>query len=264
MAGSRPRNAEASTLKTDKSMLRHAAKLTLPKSAEPAPVVSPAIVRKQKLRRAEKAEANRRALIYAAVEVIGESGYNGASIGRITERAGLASGTFYIYFDSRQALFDILLPEIARDALQYLSPFVHGSADLLDLEERGLSGVVQWDQKNPGFSRLRSEAEVAAPAAFQTYLKEILSHYIPALERGQAQGVFTRIRSEGTNYYRTYVNGRPPLPWIQFRQERHNPEMGGRHLHAIRERGVCSLSSNQLKRCPDRPLRRLKKLAVKD
>jgi AcrR family transcriptional regulator len=100
----------------------------------------------------------------------------------------LAAGTFYLYFDSRQALFDILLPEIALDALQYLSPFVHGSGDLLDLEERGLRGVLEWNKKNPGFPRLRSEAEVAAPSAFQTYLQEILSRYLPALERGQAQG----------------------------------------------------------------------------
>jgi len=148
--------------------------------------VTPA--RKPKLKRAEKAELNRRALIYAAVEVIGECGYNGASIGRITEKASLAAGTFYLYFDSRQALFDILLPEIALDALQYLSPFVHGSGDLLDLEERGLRGVLEWNKKNPGFPRLRSEAEVAAPSAFQTYLQEILSRYLPALERGQAQG----------------------------------------------------------------------------
>jgi AcrR family transcriptional regulator len=48
-------------------------------------------------------EETRKALIRAASEVIGEFGYDGASIGRITERAGLAQGTFYLYFDSRQA-----------------------------------------------------------------------------------------------------------------------------------------------------------------
>ena len=71
--------------------------------------------RKRKLRRAEKTEANRRAIIKAAAEVIGEHGYEGASISRITDRAGLAQGTFYLYFESRQQLFDTLLPEITVD-----------------------------------------------------------------------------------------------------------------------------------------------------
>lgn len=153
-----------------------------------ARTIKPAPVRKPKLRRAEKAEANRKALIYAAVEVIGERGYNDTSIARITEKAGLAAGTFYLYFDSRQALFDILLPELAIDALQYISPLVHGSTDLVDLEERGLRGVLEWDVKNPGLARLRSEAEVVAPSAFETYLQEILGRYMPALKRGQSQG----------------------------------------------------------------------------
>ena len=183
-------------------------------------------VRKPKLRRAEKAEVNRKALIYAAVEVIGERGYNDTSIARITEKAGLAAGTFYLYFDSRQALFDTLLPELALDALEYISPLVHGSTDLVDLEERGLRGVLEWDVKNPGLARLRSEAEVAAPSAFQTYLQEILARYMPALKRGQGQGYLKGYDSReltviaymlmGARHYLHYSFGKSGTPpkWV--------------------------------------------------
>jgi len=48
----------------------------------------------------------RDAIFAAAASVIGEHGYVGATIKRITEQAGIAQGTFYLYFDSRQALFE--------------------------------------------------------------------------------------------------------------------------------------------------------------
>ena len=35
-----------------------------------------------------------------------EQGYHEASIVKITERAGVGLGTFYLYFDSKQAIFE--------------------------------------------------------------------------------------------------------------------------------------------------------------
>jgi AcrR family transcriptional regulator len=54
----------------------------------------------------------RRALLQAAAEVVGEVGYADASISSITQRCGIAQGTFYNYFKSRQDLFDQLLPDV--------------------------------------------------------------------------------------------------------------------------------------------------------
>ncbi|MFH5926334.1 helix-turn-helix domain-containing protein [Roseomonas xinghualingensis] len=52
----------------------------------------------------------RRALFDAAARVAGEFGYAEASIARSTEAAGVAQGTFYNYFASRQDFLDQLLP----------------------------------------------------------------------------------------------------------------------------------------------------------
>jgi AcrR family transcriptional regulator len=61
----------------------------------PAPSRS---ARKPRLSRAEKAEATRAALFDAAIEIVGEHGYAGASVALITTRANVAQGTFYNYF----------------------------------------------------------------------------------------------------------------------------------------------------------------------
>src|SRR5947209_13950675 len=47
----------------------------------------------------------RERLLEAAQELIEEGGYGAASVAAIAERAGLAAGTLYRHFDSKQGLF---------------------------------------------------------------------------------------------------------------------------------------------------------------
>jgi AcrR family transcriptional regulator len=48
-------------------------------------------------------------LIQAATALFLESGYRRAQMGEIAERAGLAKGTVYLYFESKEALLDAVL-----------------------------------------------------------------------------------------------------------------------------------------------------------
>ena len=53
----------------------------------------------------KRGEATRRRLLEAAELVFADQGYHEASIVKITERAGIGLGTFYLYFDSKQSIF---------------------------------------------------------------------------------------------------------------------------------------------------------------
>ncbi len=54
-------------------------------------------------------QARRRQILQAAKTVFAELGYHGASINAIIERAQIARGTFYLYFESKAAVFDSIL-----------------------------------------------------------------------------------------------------------------------------------------------------------
>jgi AcrR family transcriptional regulator len=140
------------------------------------------------LKRAEKSQANRTMLIRAAADVVGELGYDQASISRIVERAGLAQGTFYLYFESRQDLFDVLLPELTVEIMQYVHDRVHGSEDFFELEERGIKAFFDVVSKHPGLFRIINEAQAAAPKAFAKHIEEVTGPYEQALLRGVAAG----------------------------------------------------------------------------
>lgn len=57
----------------------------------------------------------RQKILEAAKEVFAESGYHEASINAIIERAKIARGTFYLYFQSKATVFDALLDQAMTD-----------------------------------------------------------------------------------------------------------------------------------------------------
>jgi AcrR family transcriptional regulator len=138
--------------------------------------------------RKERVKANRRALMKAAAEIVCERGYEGTSVARVTERAGLAHGTFYRYFDSRQDLFDQLLPEAGDELLGFLRGRTSGARHVLELEERAFRGFFEFLRETPGFYRLLNEAEIMAPLAFERHIDNMARHYVAALERSRARG----------------------------------------------------------------------------
>ncbi|APH70677.1 TetR/AcrR family transcriptional regulator [Aquibium oceanicum] len=146
-----------------------------------------AVAGKRKLRRPEKADANRKGLFQAAAYVVGKHGYSNASIGRITERCGLAQGTFYLYFDSRQDLFDQLLPAVGEEMIAYVSKAVHGSRDYFDVERRGLSAFFDYLTKNTGFFRILYESDSVSPEATRTHYENLARKYLKVLERARAE-----------------------------------------------------------------------------
>jgi AcrR family transcriptional regulator len=56
-------------------------------------------------------QERRRQILAAAKAVFADAGYHGASIHAIIERAQIARGTFYLYFESKAAVFDSILDQ---------------------------------------------------------------------------------------------------------------------------------------------------------
>ena len=54
----------------------------------------------------------RTAVLAAARQIFADKGYHATSIDDIIEAADIARGTFYLYFESKRAIFDELLDEL--------------------------------------------------------------------------------------------------------------------------------------------------------
>lgn len=176
---------------------------------------------KRKLKRAEKADENRKALFEAAAHVVGRHGYANASIGKITEKAGLAQGTFYLYFESRQDLFDQLLPTIGEEMLDYVRDSIRGSRDLIEMEERGLTAFFDFLTKKKGFFRILYETDMVSPSAAEKHYSLIARRYEGVMRRaleGAQIRPLTTVETEVLTYlmmgardylYRYAIQGKP-------------------------------------------------------
>ena len=62
----------------------------------------------------------RKQILDAAKHVFAEAGYHGASINAIIERAGIARGTFYLYFESKSAVFSSILDQAMAELRRHM------------------------------------------------------------------------------------------------------------------------------------------------
>jgi len=60
----------------------------------------------------ETREARRAQILESALRVFAEKGYHSASVTDLVDAAGVARGTFYLYFDSKEAIFLELLDDL--------------------------------------------------------------------------------------------------------------------------------------------------------
>src|SRR5262245_2027457 len=79
--------------------------------------------------------AKRRQIIEGTRQVFRAQGFDGASMGEIARAAGVSKGTLYVYFDSKESLFEALVTVDRREAAEQLFQF--------DLDDPDIRGVLE-------------------------------------------------------------------------------------------------------------------------
>ena len=207
-----------------------AAKEKLKTSSAELEFVQPKSIRRTKPgkpTRAEKAIALRTRILEAAAQVIGELGYQDASVSRITQLAGIAQGTFYLYFETRQHLFDQVLPHAGQDMMLFIRDRVRGSADIFEVEHRGICAFFDYLEKSQGFYRLLNEAEFAAPIAHRAHMAQLEEHYMASLRRAKENGHLGSFDEEGlraTAYAAMAIRSYLYLAYVKYGRDKRPPK----------------------------------------
>jgi AcrR family transcriptional regulator len=138
--------------------------------------------------RTARGERTLRKILDAARAEFGERGFSDSSIVGITQRAGVALGTFYTYFDSKEALFRALVADMSAQVRDQVAPVFKESADAIDAEARALEAFLRFARTHRDVYRLIDEAEFVEPSAYREHYETTASRIAARLRAGQQAG----------------------------------------------------------------------------
>lgn len=138
--------------------------------------------------RTARGEKTRRKLLEAAEHVFSEHGYTEASVSRITDRAGVGQGTFYLYFDSKLQLFEELVEDLNQRVRHAMSEGAAGATTRLEAERAGFAAFFRFTAEHPALYRVVREAEFVSPDALRLHYTRIVEGYIDGLRQAQLDG----------------------------------------------------------------------------
>ena len=148
-----------------------------------------------RLTRARQRELKMFAIIKAAAEVVGEQGYAGATVTAITRRAGVAQGTFYNYFPTRETLFDQLLPALTKDMFAHVREAASDAKTPIQREEATMRGYFDYLHQVPAYYRILYEAETHVPATYRSIMSMIARNYTKQLHDARDRNEITAFSS---------------------------------------------------------------------
>ena len=147
-----------------------------------------AAVSADKAPRTERGRRTVRKLLEAAAQEFGQRGYHEAAITGITQRAGVALGTFYTYFESKEELFRALVRDMSHATRQHVAEAVRGAPDRLAAERIGLAAFIAFTRGHPELYRIIEEAQFVAEDAYREHYLTFVDGYRRNLAAAAARG----------------------------------------------------------------------------
>ena len=132
--------------------------------------------------------ATRARLLEAAEAVFADLGYHDASIVKITEAAGVAQGTFYLYFSGKQEIFEELVRDLNRRVRRAMAEGAERGRTRAEAELLGFKGYFEFAARHGALYRIIRQAEFVSPQTLHDHYEAIASGYVTALESAMDRG----------------------------------------------------------------------------
>ena len=138
--------------------------------------------------RTARGERTLRALLDAAAIEFGERGFHEGSISGITGRAGVALGTFYTYFDSKDEIFRALVSDMSGRVRDHVAPALAAAPDPLSGERAALEAFLRFAAEHKEIYRIVDESEFVDPASFRLHYETTATRIEQRLTRAAETG----------------------------------------------------------------------------
>jgi AcrR family transcriptional regulator len=136
----------------------------------------------------KRGAATRRRLLDAAEVCFAETGYHDASVVKITETAGVAQGTFYLYFASKREIFDELVRDLNRRVRHAMKEASSRGATRLEAELLGFQAYFRFTAEHTALYRIIRQAEFVSPEMLRYHYDKLAEGYVEGLQAAKEDG----------------------------------------------------------------------------
>jgi AcrR family transcriptional regulator len=147
--------------------------------------------------RTARGERTLRKILDAARVEFGERGFSESSIVAITQRAGVALGTFYTYFDSKEAVFQALVKDMSAQVRDHVAPAFRDATDAIDGERRALESFLRFAREHRDVYRIIDEAEFVDPQAYRDHYETTAMRIAARLTAARDKGEIANDLTDG-------------------------------------------------------------------
>ncbi len=139
--------------------------------------------------RTERGRRTQRAILDAAAAEFGEKGFHESSIVSITIRAGVALGSFYTYFESKDALFKALVQDMSGRVRDHVAPVLRSHpGPAIEAEGTALAAFLDFAREHKEIYRIIDEAEFVAPEDWRAHYVNTAARILERLQAARAKG----------------------------------------------------------------------------
>ncbi len=138
--------------------------------------------------RTDRGRKTLRLLLDAAAAEFGEKGFHESSVVSITMRAGVALGSFYTYFDSKDAAFRALVNDMSAQMAMIGATTTQGAKDALSGERAVLAAFIAFARTHKELYRIIDEAEFVDAASYRQHYESTAKRLQARLAAGSATG----------------------------------------------------------------------------
>jgi AcrR family transcriptional regulator len=166
-----------------------------------------------------RGQRTRQKLLDAAEAIFGERGYERASITEITQRAGVAQGTFYVYFPDKQTIFEELVRGLSQRLRRATTEATQGLTNRNDIERAGFRAFFDFIGRHRGLYRIVRQAEFVDEALFRWYYERFAEGYAAGLKAAMDAGQIREMDPEVMAYCIMGMGDFLGMRWVLWQDE---------------------------------------------
>jgi AcrR family transcriptional regulator len=180
-----------------------------------------------------KGRATRRRLLEAAEACFADAGYHDASVVKITEAAGVAQGTFYLYFASKKEIFDELVRDLNSRVRHAMKEASSQGQTRLEAELLGFAAYFRFTSEHNALYRIIRQAEFVSPEMLRYHYDKLAEGYVEGLRAAIEAGDVADIDPEVTAWGLMGMGELIGMRWVLWNGRRELPPAVSRELERI-------------------------------